>query len=116
MTKHVEADEFGAFARRVMRAYGRRVADRDIGALGGLAQLRADVDEATRHAVDSLRVQGYSWADIGRELGVTRQAAQQKWGRPTPAAVEPEHTAGCSCGARGDLDFILEHVCPLGQP
>lgn len=26
---------------------------------------------------------------------------------------EPEHTAGCSCGARGDLDFILEHICPL---
>lgn len=79
---HVEADEFGAFARRIMRAYGRRVADRDIAALGGLAALREEVDAATKAAVASLRTQGYSWADIGRELGVSKQAAQQRWGRP----------------------------------
>jgi len=82
MSAVTEADEFGAFARRIMRAYGRRVADRDIAALGGLAQLREEVDVATRNAVAALRTQGYSWADIGRELGVTKQAAQQKWGRP----------------------------------
>lgn len=26
---------------------------------------------------------------------------------------EPE--AGCSCGLRGDLDFVLGHLCPLEQ-
>lgn len=30
-------------------------------------------------------------------------------------SAETEQTAGCSCGARGDLDFILEHPCPLGD-
>jgi hypothetical protein len=25
---------------------------------------------------------GYSWAEIGSRLGITRQAAQQRWGRP----------------------------------
>lgn len=81
MTGTTEADEFGAFARRILRAYGRRVADRDIAALSGLAALQAEVDAATRVAVASLRTQGYSWADIGRELGITRQAAQQRYSR-----------------------------------
>ena len=31
---------------------------------------------------------GFSWADIGRGLGVTRQAAQMTWGR---AVEELEH-------------------------
>jgi hypothetical protein len=26
-------------------------------------------------------VSGYSWAEIGSRLGVTRQAAQQRWGQ-----------------------------------
>ena len=29
----------------------------------------------------SLRGCGYSWAEIGSRLGITRQAAQQRWGR-----------------------------------
>lgn len=80
-----EADEFGAFARRILRAYSRRVADRDIDGLAGLAQLRDDVDGAIVAAVAGLQAAGYSWTDIGRTLGITRQAAQQRYGKRAAA-------------------------------
>lgn len=81
--RHVETDEFGAFARRIVSAYGRRVADRDIEALAGLADLGKLVDSYALLAVANLRSPaggGYSWAEIGRVLGITRQAAQQRYG------------------------------------
>jgi hypothetical protein len=76
-----ETDQFGAFARRVLRAYARRVADRDIEGLAGLVALRDEVDTAIQTAVDALQGNPYSWAEIGHVLGVTRQAAQQRYGR-----------------------------------
>ena len=76
----VENDEYAAFARRIVRAYARRVATGDIEALADLTTLAADVEAAIRVAVIGLRNFGYSWADIAARLGVTRQAAQQRWG------------------------------------
>lgn len=81
MTATTESDEFGQFVRRVLRAYSRRVADRDIEGLAGLAQLAADVDAATVAAVDQLHAAGYSWDDIGQALGISRQGAWQRFGR-----------------------------------
>src|SRR5262249_26144105 len=40
----------------------------------------ADIDAAIGQAITGLRAFGYSWADIATRLGVTRQAAQQRWG------------------------------------
>jgi predicted transcriptional regulator len=76
----VENDEFAAFARRVIRAYARRVASGDIEALATMATLSTDLDNAIAEAVSGLRSFGYSWAEIARPLGITRQAAQQRWG------------------------------------
>lgn len=78
----VENDEFGAFARRILRSYARRIAIGDIEALTGMAALADDIETAIRTAVIGLRENGYSWAEIGTRLGVTRQAAQQRWGKP----------------------------------
>ena len=39
-----------------------------------------EMDTAMRDAITGLRQVGYSWADIGLRLGVSRQAAQQRWG------------------------------------
>ena len=76
-----ENDDYAAFVRRAIAAYSRRVATGDIDALEGMAALSADLDTAIAHAVTALRTQhGYSWADIGTRLGITRQAAQQRWG------------------------------------
>jgi DNA-binding CsgD family transcriptional regulator len=72
--------EFAAFARRILRAYARRVAAGDIDAITHLAALAQETDTAIRQAVNGLRREGYSWAEIGARLGVTRQSAQQHWG------------------------------------
>jgi len=76
----VENDEYAAFTRRILRSYARRVATGDIEALTRMTALADDVETAIRNAVIGLREHGYSWADIGTRLGVTRQAAQQRWG------------------------------------
>ena len=76
-----ENDEYAAFARRVLRAYARRVADGDVEALTLMTDLADEIDTAISQAVTGLRAFGYSWAEIGSRLGITRQAAQQRWGR-----------------------------------
>jgi hypothetical protein len=76
----VENNEYGAFIRRVVRTYGRRISAGDIESLRELLALARQLDQATDHAVAGLRAFGYSWGDIAARVGVTRQAAQQRWG------------------------------------
>jgi hypothetical protein len=75
----VENDDFGAFARRIIRAYGRRIASGDVEALRDLLALNEEIERATDNAVEGLRDTGYSWGEIAGRLGVTRQAAHQRW-------------------------------------
>jgi DNA-directed RNA polymerase specialized sigma24 family protein len=75
----VENDEYAAFARRIIRAYARRVATGDIEALRDMVNLSSLLDEAIGDAVTGLRGHGYSWTEIADRLGITRQAAHQRW-------------------------------------
>ena len=75
----VENAEFTAFGRRILRAAGRRVAAGDVESLPALAALSAEVDAAITTAVTGLRSAGFSWGEIATRLGVTRQAAHQRW-------------------------------------
>lgn len=82
-----ETPEVAQAARRMIRAVAAR-AGSDVEGLTELARLRDDVDVELRQAVQQLRSgeglafgAGYSWGDIGRVLGMTRQAAQQRFGR-----------------------------------
>jgi hypothetical protein len=79
----VETDEFDAFVRRILAAYGRRVADGDVEALRALAALSSEVDAVTRLAVAGLKRFPYSWSEIADRLGVSRQAAQMRYGDRT---------------------------------
>ncbi|MGO9144196.1 MAG: hypothetical protein ACLP70_22555 [Streptosporangiaceae bacterium] len=47
-----------------------------------MTDLADNVETAIRDAVIGLREFGHSWAEIGARLGVSRQAAQQRWGGP----------------------------------
>ena len=76
--RRVENDEYSAFVRRILRAYSRRVGD--VEALALMLGLAEEIDTAIAEAVKGLRACGYSWAEIGARLGITRQAAQQRWG------------------------------------
>lgn len=80
MTDH---GEFIAFTRRILRAASRRMADADPEDLADLVALRAAVDEAIDNAARGIHAQGASWADIGRAVGISRQAAQHRWGPST---------------------------------
>ena len=73
-------DEYAAFVRRILHAYSRRVGDGDVEALALMLGLTEEIDTAIAEAVKGLRGHGYSWAEIGARLGITRQAAQQRWG------------------------------------
>jgi hypothetical protein len=77
----VENDDYATFTRRILRAYARRVADGDIDALTAMTGLAQEIDTAIGQAITGLRAFGYSWAEIGSRLGITRQAAQQRWGQ-----------------------------------
>jgi len=79
----VENPAFAAFAQRILRAYARRVGEHaDIEALADLVALSSVIDDAITDAVRGLRQASppYSWAHIGRVLGISKQAAQQRWG------------------------------------
>jgi hypothetical protein len=80
--RQVENDEYAAFVRRILRACSRRVGDGDgdVEALGLMLGLAEEIDTAIAEAVKGLRAHGYSWAEISSRLGITRQAAQQRWG------------------------------------
>jgi hypothetical protein len=53
----------------------------DIEALALMLGLEEEIDTAVAEAeaVMGMRAYGYSWAEIGSRLGITRQAAQQRW-------------------------------------
>jgi hypothetical protein len=55
-------------------------------ALAALAGLSSVVDAVTRLAVAALRQSpySYSWSEIADRLGITRQAAQMRYGAPAP--------------------------------
>src|SRR3954451_11196777 len=80
--REVENREFDAFVRRILRAYARRVANGDVEALASLTALSAEVDAVTRLTVAGLRKgpYSYSWSEIAERLGVSKQAAQMRYG------------------------------------
>ena len=85
----VENDEYAQFVQRVMRAYARRVASGDVDAVADMTRLATELDEAIGPTVIGLRDAGYSWAEIAARVGVTRQAAQQRWGTREQRTVTP---------------------------
>jgi DNA-directed RNA polymerase specialized sigma24 family protein len=81
----VENDTYASFARRVVASYGRRIGRvGDVDALADLVALGDQIEAATQDAVIGLRGHGYSWAEIALRLGISRQAAQQRWGNAAP--------------------------------
>lgn len=78
-----ETPEVAKASMRFARALARRAEEGDTEALEGLAELAVIVEEATRTAAVNLHACGYSWADVGAILGVSRQAAHKRFGPST---------------------------------
>lgn len=77
----VETGDFLAMLRRMLRAAGRRVAEGDEVELADLAALRDDLEAVIVASVAAWRAQGRSWSSIGDALGISKQGAQQRYGR-----------------------------------
>lgn len=73
--------------QRELTAMCRTVGENDPEAFAELVRLAEWLNrEGLQIAVDGLRAEGYSWAEIARPLRVTRSAVAQRYGHP--AAVE----------------------------
>lgn len=73
--------DYFAMVGRVIKAAGKRAGRADPEDLAELVALREDFALAVDMAVAGLRGSGYSWAQIGAALGMTRQSAQERWGK-----------------------------------
>ena len=78
--RRVENDEYAAMLVRMIRALGLRVAEGDPYDLGEAVAIERELRDALWGGVLGLRRRGYSWQDIGDGAGISRQAAQQRWG------------------------------------
>jgi hypothetical protein len=76
-----EAPEVGAACRRMVRALVRRAGDGDTEALEQLAGVADMARDAVGVAVGQLTGFGYSYGDLARLTGLTRQALQQREAR-----------------------------------
>ncbi len=68
---------------RLIRAHMLRVIEGDLYDLREFYELRAELDAAIQTAIErgrQLQPGAWSWTNIGDALGVSRQAAQQRWG------------------------------------
>lgn len=73
--------DMAAFLRRVLAAYGRKVQDSDPEDLTDLLALDQELQAVLAATVTHMRTnQKFTWEAIGRAAGISRQAAQQKWG------------------------------------
>ncbi len=59
----------------------RAVPGTELAALLDAARTIANAERQLGHAVHAARAAGASWSEIGDALNLTRQAAQQRWGR-----------------------------------
>lgn len=73
----VENRDYAGFALRILRAMNRRATD-DVEALPLLAQIAHEADLALNRAVVGCHAQGFSTAEIGARLGISRQAVHQR--------------------------------------
>jgi len=78
-------------------------------------------DRLVGYFVEQARAEGYSWSDIGTHLGMSRQAAQQRY-TPRQSALTLDDVVrggpfkGLAPRARGALTDAVEHTRRLDHP
>ena len=107
--RSVENDEYASFIRRVVSVRARRMAAGDVEPLADMTGLATDLDEAISQAVTGLRQAGYSWAQIAARLGVTRQAAQQRWSHRETEQDRCQHASTAQAAARDRVSRRARH-------
>jgi hypothetical protein len=79
-----------AAARRLL---GQLLGEGSVSSLGAIAFIQgaaSEIGEGMQAAVQRARTAGSTWAEVGQVLGISRQAAFQRFGRPAdPRTGEP---------------------------
>jgi tellurite resistance protein len=91
--KRTGTHEYHKFTTRMVRSYGRKAlaGDLDTTALEYMADLQREVDAQMVATVAALRSEaggGYSWAQIGEAMGMTRTAAFKRYAHLVEDLVE----------------------------
>lgn len=76
-TQRVENDQYAAFCNRTVIALGKRVGAGDCEDLRLIRNVRDAAAMAEGVAITGLLGQGYSYAEIGAALGISRQAVHK---------------------------------------
>lgn len=74
-------------ARRIISSLGRQAQEGDPEDLRMFMALAAHINLELGRAVQALREHGYTDVQLGEQLGMTRQAVQQRWPRPAGSPV-----------------------------
>lgn len=84
-----EAPEIGAAARRFIRSLVRRGGEGDTEALEQLRDMQAFLQAAITECGQAMHDEaGYSYTDLAKVMGISRQGARQRFTTP-PAPVDP---------------------------
>lgn len=110
-----ESPELGAACIRMMRALARRAGEGDSEALETLDMLTETASVQLGAAVAGYRefapaygAAGYSWTDVARLLGTSRQNAQQRF---KDCTVGPAWPASSCCCEPGRCNPLTCHHC-----
>jgi hypothetical protein len=95
--RKTENDDYAKSVVRQIRSMGVR-ASADLYALAWLSAAVDHARTALDLAVDGCRSRGYSDAEIGAALGITRQAVGQRFGRKRDVYTGPDATGLLDCG------------------
>jgi hypothetical protein len=96
--QHRNYDE-ADFIRRneaVVTKQGERAAEGNLDALAALGTLHKHVGTWIRWAVEGCRAEGYSDADIGEALGITRQSVGERFGRKGTLTADGQPAGGAA--------------------
>lgn len=80
--RQIETYEWLDMLSRMIRAAGKRVGAADEHELAKLVDIQREFEAAVQTAVDAQIASGRSWSYIGNVLGISKQAAFKRFGRP----------------------------------
>mgnify|MGYP000892863944 CR=1 FL=1 len=91
-TVPVEDSDFFAMLGRLIRAGGKRASKADPVALKELLDLVPVLNDAIDQAARELNeTGGFSWLEIAREVGITKQSAHGRWAAPLIKPAKSDH-------------------------
>jgi predicted DNA-binding protein YlxM (UPF0122 family) len=82
-------DDIAQVINRLDDHLSEAIAADPLQALAAIGAVQRDVDDHQRHAVRAA-VQHHSWTEIGEALGVSKQAAHQKFAKPWANELKDE--------------------------